>query len=430
MKIEALGIVIVAVCISLALMPAGASDFTLEIFGNANMDDTIDELDIEYVQGIIGGTNDETELADANYDGVIDEKDIEQIRKIIDGIDDMITFIDYDGSVETVHKPVNRIVSTYTYHTWALSMLGADDKIVAIDETVKKDQDKIFPKTKDLPSIGSWSEYDAEKILELNPDVVIIYTRDWLTEGSNPNLEKTIETFYPNCTVFACMPRDITLMRSEMAKLYYVIGAKETGIELFEWIDGYLGQISERVDSLPDGDKPRVFRTDNDQTFFHTYTGNMGEWQTIIEQAGGLNVAKDLEGNFIEIEPEWIIESNPDIIIVGDSKTIGYSKDSTTEAEAYLETLLSNPAIATTNAAKEGHLYLMDMKFLMAEWFIGLPYLAKLLHPDLFEDLDPEAIHKEYLNRIRGLDYDLDREGVFVYPPIVIDDGLAGAPDR
>jgi len=66
MNIEALGIVIVGLCISLALMPAGASDFTLEIFGNANMDDTIDELHIEYVQGIIDGTDDETELSDAN----------------------------------------------------------------------------------------------------------------------------------------------------------------------------------------------------------------------------------------------------------------------------------------------------------------------------------------------------------------------------
>ena len=43
-----------ALSTSLAVMPASASDFTLEIFGNANMDDTIDELDIEYVPWVIG----------------------------------------------------------------------------------------------------------------------------------------------------------------------------------------------------------------------------------------------------------------------------------------------------------------------------------------------------------------------------------------
>ena len=66
MKRTALGVVFTVLCVSLAMMPAVASDFTLEIFGNANMDDIIDDMDIEYVQGIIDGTDDETELSDAN----------------------------------------------------------------------------------------------------------------------------------------------------------------------------------------------------------------------------------------------------------------------------------------------------------------------------------------------------------------------------
>lgn len=57
----------------LIIMPAVAADYTLGIFGNANMDDTIDEDDISYVEGIIDGTSEETQLADANYDGTIDE---------------------------------------------------------------------------------------------------------------------------------------------------------------------------------------------------------------------------------------------------------------------------------------------------------------------------------------------------------------------
>jgi len=43
-------------------------------------------------------------------------------------------------------------------------------------------------------------------------------------------------------------------------------------------------------------------------------------------------------------------------------------------------------------------------------------YLAKLFHPEEFEDLDPKAIHQEYLTKFQGLDYDLGKEGVFVYP--------------
>lgn len=76
---------VIVFCFALAFVPVDASDFTLQIFGNANLDDSIDELDIEYVQGIIDGTNDETELSDANYDGKIDEEDIVQINQIIGG---------------------------------------------------------------------------------------------------------------------------------------------------------------------------------------------------------------------------------------------------------------------------------------------------------------------------------------------------------
>jgi iron complex transport system substrate-binding protein len=72
MKITTLGIAVMTFCALLSFIPATASDFTLQIFGNANMDDTIDELDIEYVRGIIDGANEPTQFADANYDGVID----------------------------------------------------------------------------------------------------------------------------------------------------------------------------------------------------------------------------------------------------------------------------------------------------------------------------------------------------------------------
>jgi iron complex transport system substrate-binding protein len=42
--------------------------------------------------------------------------------------------------------------------------------------------------------------------------------------------------------------------------------------------------------------------------------------------------------------------------------------------------------------------------------------MAKWFHPDLFKDLDPQSIHQEYLTRFQGLDYDLSKQGVFVYP--------------
>ena len=55
--------------------------FTLGIYGNANMDGTIDEMDIAYVEGVINATNASTNLSDANYDGKVDSSDLDQIRR-------------------------------------------------------------------------------------------------------------------------------------------------------------------------------------------------------------------------------------------------------------------------------------------------------------------------------------------------------------
>ena len=43
------GLLAVISCISPAIIQACAADYTLGIFGNANMDETIDGADIEYV---------------------------------------------------------------------------------------------------------------------------------------------------------------------------------------------------------------------------------------------------------------------------------------------------------------------------------------------------------------------------------------------
>ena len=47
---------------------------------------------------------------------------------------------------------------------------------------------------------------------------------------------------------------------------------------------------------------------------------------------------------------------------------------------------------------------------------IGVAYLAKLFYPELFGDLDPMAMHQEYIDRFQGIDYDVSDQGVFWYP--------------
>ena len=102
MKTKVVLLVGLALCTMLLVSPALASDVdTLEIYGNANEDDTIDMRDLTYVKLIFFGKKPETELADAKYDGKINPLDFIQIKLIIVGKEKELTVIDGADRIAT-----------------------------------------------------------------------------------------------------------------------------------------------------------------------------------------------------------------------------------------------------------------------------------------------------------------------------------------
>jgi|WetSurMetagenome_2_1015567.scaffolds.fasta_scaffold02717_2 hypothetical protein len=51
-----------------------SQDYILGIFGNANMDRTVNQSDITSIKAMIGGSQKPTDLADANFDGKVDQR--------------------------------------------------------------------------------------------------------------------------------------------------------------------------------------------------------------------------------------------------------------------------------------------------------------------------------------------------------------------
>jgi len=139
-----------------------------------------------------------------------------------------------------------------------------------------------------------------------------------------------------------------------------------------------------------------------------------------IVAAGGKNIFGDLEPMYPVVDTEEIIERDPEIIVwSGGSKVGGYllEVEDTSELETLRDKIMSRPELHGVTAVKNGTVYVITSHILGgARNFVSIGYMAKWFHPDLFEDLDPKAIHQEYLTRFQGLDYDLDEHGVFVYP--------------
>lgn len=160
--------------IILSSMVASAADFTLGIYGNANMDDAVDDQDIAFVKDVLSGAKSATNLTDANYDGKIDEKDIDQINQIIDGTEKKLVVQDDAGDAVAIDMPVASAITGDRSHAEAVRAIKATDKIIAVTKGIK-DQPVFFPELSKLPSVAS--EYgkdpDYEKILQLKPSLYL-----------------------------------------------------------------------------------------------------------------------------------------------------------------------------------------------------------------------------------------------------------------
>ena len=404
----------------LLALPAAASDFTLGVFGNANEDDTINMQDVTYTELIILEYRDETELADGKHDGKINMQDVTQIELIILGKEKEITLIDEVDRIVTVEKPVERMVVSYHATAGVIKAIGAEDKVVGVSSTIVS-AELLFPELSQLPSIGSTWAPDVESILVLEPDLVLTITSGSKTETLAEQLEGTgISVIGAYCT----SPLTYT---ETVKKLAYILNTRTEAEEYIDWYEGYTDLIKDQTEGLTEEDKPRVFGTYKYNEEWKTYgNANQGANQ-MIKMAGGINIARDLPSGWITVDPEWVLEENPSIIFVQSgwpSHTFGYDVDDPSEAKAFREEFMSLPVFENVDAVENEEVYLLHGDSMVwRSWFIGQVYLAKWFHPELFGDLDPQAIHQEWLTEFQRIDYDLNEHGVFVYHPEKHPDG-------
>ena len=397
--------------------------FTLDIYGNANEDDTIDMRDTTYIKLAIFGKKPKTNLSDANNDGKVSMLDVGQTKLIILGKEKSITVREGEGEVVTIPKPIKRVVTEHWSIDESMRIIGAADLIVGVNQRTK-DQQFYFPELSKLPSIGM-RPVDYEAILNLRPDV---FLRRY---GVREAAEKL-----PGITVFSLRMShpngiyDITSTGEEidgnyvirLRKLGYILDKREEAEEYIEWYEGVEGKIRERTtEGLSDDEKLVVLFSNGEITWGGSVklTVNLGTAQ-MVRMAGVKILGEDFGTGTATVDTEWVIEQNPDVIVTSQVEfpSCGYGIDDTSAMEAAVQEILNNPALATVDAVKNKRVYMVcNPCFSYSPAHIaGAAYLAKVFYPDLVEDMDPKAIHQEYLD-FQGLDFiDVDEHGVFVYP--------------
>jgi iron complex transport system substrate-binding protein len=417
-------------------------DYVLGVYGNANEDDTIDMGDVVYTKLAIFDKKPKTELCDAKYDGRINVLDVIQTKLIILGKEKELTFIEgtYQSVPEavTVSKPVERIVVEYMDTAELVRILNEKDKIVGVTSCIRDNKNQ-FPDLSKLPWVGKTysGTPDYEAVLSLNPDVYLEFGKRSYYKEKLPGVA---------CIYLGLKSTDLSNPEGSgytagVRKLGYILDREDEAEEYVKWRIGWINEMKSRTEGLSEDERPRIcmgsgLKTGSSDMKVYAKHDSFAQMGLL---AGGKNIAEDLP-EFVQpaygvmVDLEWLIEQNPEFIFVHEASTpYGYDMDDPeTRLKGKRDMYMNSPVLANVAAVKTGNVYIMNGIFRndVTGGVTGAVYIAKLLYPNLFEDLDPEAVHQEYLD-LQHFDYDLDEHGIFVYPPIITGEGkLAGIPDR
>ncbi|MEA1866120.1 MAG: ABC transporter substrate-binding protein [Euryarchaeota archaeon] len=423
---------LLGIAISLLLaLPAAASDYTLDIFGNANEDDTINMQDVTYTELIILEYRDKTELADAKYDGKINMQDVTQIELTILGKEKEMTFRDILGEAETVNKPIERLANLGNRGIVVTRSLNAMDILLPIGPGMAIGCEKFFPVISTWQIAGSDpADCDFEYVLSLNPDAVQtnIEGLQFLVGGKGERQKRMFEEKLPGIPLISLNMREQDAIPQSVKTYGYIIDRRDEACEFVDWFEGSLNLFKSQTEGLTDYEKPRFLMSCQGAEPYKIYCSG-SRYAKVLNIAGGRNIADEIcetgdpnYGHTIDVDPEWMIEKNPDYIIFGARPDyIGYETDDPSNAEAYLQEFLAkHPELARVNAVEDGHVYMLPYFLLggAGNTVVGSAYAAKLFHPDLFEDFDPQALHQDYVDRFCHIDFDVREHGIFVYPPL------------
>ncbi len=314
-----------------------------------------------------------------------------------------ITIADEDGRNVTVPMNPGSIVCLSPGAAEVIYALGESDRIIAVTDDCDMPPDLL-----EKESIGtSGRGADLERIIELNPDLVIAKTGALFPEEDE---QKLVDYGIP---VLRYRLLHIDALIPMIEDLGRVLGKEEGASQMSNQISGYYYAILNRTEDIPDDDRPSVYF----MSMGHfDWTGNRNSTgHTRIEEAGGKNIAADLQTTVPHVDMEWVIEQDPEIIIYSMSQE-QYNATTPTigEMQVKREEIMSLPGFKNIDAVKTGRVYITDIK--MASGISELAtmlYYTKWLHPDLFQDIDPRAVHEELLKDYFGVDI----EGIYqVYP--------------
>lgn len=267
--------------------------------------------------------------------------------------------VDDFGVEVTLDQEPMRIVSLAPSNTEILFALGLEDRIVGVTSFCDYPAQAL-----NVDKIGDYSGINLEKIIELNPDLVVNYGPG--DEDENARLKEA------GITVIGFMPESIDAVIETINKIGNVTGrfteSKNLTASMNEKKDGIINKVKDVA-------KVKVFYEVWHEPLMTAGPGSFMDH--LITLAGGDNIAKDAEDAYPLFDLEQLVERDPQVYLTANDLP-----------EKTSETIIARPGFETIDAIKSGRVYLLDGNIVSRPGpriVEALELVAKALYPEIFK---------------------------------------------
>ena len=339
------------------------------------------------------------------------------------------TVTDVAGREVAFDEPVERVILGEGRMLYSLATIETQDpfaKVVAWrNDLWTTDLDgynayaEKFPELKDLPILGNLTDgtLQTETVVDLQPDVLLLPIGN-RTAADEVQLEPMLEGIGVKIVYIDFREHIIQNTEPSLKVLGQLFGKEERAAEVAAYWREQLGRVTSVIESA-NPERPDVFMYRAAGLAECCGTFGPDNFGLMVELAGGHNLGSDfLPGYTGTINPEQVIASNPDIVVLTGSNwsqlnsssgfvTVGPNANVIAEASrTALAAAIDVPAFVGSKAVADGDIHAIWHQFYTSPYqFVAIQQLAKWFHPELFADLDPDATFREFHEKFLPVDY-------------------------
>lgn len=276
-----------------------------------------------------------------------------------------------------------------------------------------------FPEAKDLPFLGNLTDgtLQTETVVTLDPDVLIL-TIGNKTAAEEVGLEAMLEGVGVKIVYVDFREHIIDNTVPSLHVLGQLFGKQERATEVADFWAAQMARVTDVI-AAQNPERPDVFMYRAAGLVECCGTFGPDNFGLMVDLAGGHNLGSDfLPGYTGSINPEQVIASNPDVIVVTGSNwtnsenaanyvNVGPNAAATADdSRAALAALVEAPAFTGSTAVADGDVHAIWHQFYASPYqFVAIQEMAKWFHPELFADIDPDATFKEFHEKFLPVAY-------------------------